>query len=173
LKVSISYGRKDGRPSYSSESASVTLETEIDDPSAVPALARSLFVKARNIVNAELTSQPAEPVSPRRESPAPAGPAGRPFRESAPPPSRNGSAPPPRGDRPGDGPTDRPPTTGKALFAWVKRQEETTGLDVMRPLQAWAKRQGLPGRFSDWTPEEVADGVSVARKQLAAMQATG
>jgi hypothetical protein len=59
------------------------------------------------------------------------------------------------------------------LFAWCRRQEELTGLDVIRPLSSWAKREGLPSRFSDWTPEEVADGYAIARKQLAAMKAIG
>jgi hypothetical protein len=104
----------------------------------------------KGLVQQQLTTEAsATPVAPigTNAGPSPSGPAGRPFRESAPPPAHNstngrnnGSAPPRGGDRGDDRQADRPPTDGRQLYAWLKRQEETEGVDLIRAVSGWARR---------------------------------
>lgn len=61
---------------------------------------------------------------------------------------------------------DRPPATGKALFAWAKEAESGHGIDLVKPLQEWGKGQGWPDRMTDWTPEMVAAAHAAAVRKL-------
>jgi len=49
-----------------------------------------------------------------------------------------------------------PPRTGKALFAWVKEQEQRYELALLRYANNWAKLQNFPGRMVEWDGEQVA-----------------
>ncbi len=49
-----------------------------------------------------------------------------------------------------------PPKTGKALFAWVKEQEQRYELALLRYANNWAKLQEFPGRMVEWNAEQVA-----------------
>lgn len=64
-----------------------------------------------------------------------------------------------------DGP-DRPPTSGKALFAWIKKQEEQHGEGLLKYLNKWGKLKEFPLRMVDWDPESVALGHAEAVRKL-------
>jgi hypothetical protein len=61
---------------------------------------------------------------------------------------------------------DGPPRSGKALFAWVKDQEQRQGVELLKHLNAYAKSQNLPGRMVDWQEDEVADVYAEACRKL-------
>lgn len=79
--------------------------------------------------------------------PAPA-PAMRPGGTDAPPAGHNGT-----------------PRSGKGLFAWIKEQEQKTGIPLLRDINEWAKRQGYTGRMVDWNADTV-DSAVVAAKHI-------
>jgi len=78
------------------------------------------------------------------------------------------------------GPTNRsgsrvngnPPRTGKALFAWIKDQEQRYEVGLLKYLNSWAKLQEFPGRMVDWDPEQVNLGYTEACRKLHAGQST-
>lgn len=86
-------------------------------------------------------------------------------------PDRRQSAPPPRPSGNGGDFGDRPPKTGRALFAWVKRQEEDTGLKLVDRLNAWGKAQGWPKQMTDWDADMVAQSVQNVRRAVEAAEA--
>lgn len=70
-------------------------------------------------------------------------------------------APPPRESRDGSR-----PTTGKALFAWVRRQEERYQVGLLKYLNGWAKLQEFPGRMVEWDSVQVATALAEAERKL-------
>lgn len=75
-------------------------------------------------------------------------------------------------------PTPRPiddaagaPRSGRALFAWTKDQDEKFEYGLLKHLNAWGKRQELPGRMVDWEGEQVARAYSEACRKIRAIQA--
>jgi hypothetical protein len=80
------------------------------------------------------------------------------FRPSQPAPSR----------QPADGQAqqydDRPPTTGKQLFAWImKRDNANPGLKLLASVNQWAKQNELGGKMVDWPEEEIPGALAAAR----------
>jgi hypothetical protein len=63
----------------------------------------------------------------------------------------------------GNGPN---PTTGKALFAWAKKQEEQhEGLALVKHLNDWSKLKEFSStRMIAWEPKEVALGLAEAKR---------
>jgi hypothetical protein len=59
------------------------------------------------------------------------------------------------------------PQTGKALFAWIKYQDETHGLDLLKRLSEWAARQDFPARMLQWSDEQVHRAFEEAQGLLA------
>lgn len=51
---------------------------------------------------------------------------------------------------------DGPPKSGKALFAWVREQEQRHEIALLKYASSWAKLQDFPGRMVEWSPEQVA-----------------
>ncbi len=53
--------------------------------------------------------------------------------------------------------SDQPsvPQTGKALFAWIKKQDEQRGFGLLKTVSDWAKRQDFPARMVQWNEEQV------------------
>lgn len=106
-----------------------------------------------------------------QESPAtaPAAPQGRPQPPDDPPTQerpgtpQEGSQGHPRTSY--DGP-DRPPTSGKALFAWTKKQEELHDVVLLKYLNHWGKLHEFPFRMVDWNAEQVADAHAEAVRKL-------
>jgi hypothetical protein len=62
---------------------------------------------------------------------------------------------------------DRPPRTGKALFAWTKDQEARHEVALLQYLNKWGKIQDYPGRMVDWDADQVANAYQEARRKLA------
>ena len=76
--------------------------------------------------------------------------------------------PAPSTSRPaGDGPGA--PQSGKALFAWIKKQDEKYGFGLLKTVSDWAKRQDFPARMVQWNAEQVQKALIEAQ---AAIQVT-
>jgi hypothetical protein len=58
------------------------------------------------------------------------------------------------------------PRTGKALFAWVKDQEQRFEVGLLKYLNQWGKLQDWPGRMVDWDAEMVGLAVAEAQRKL-------
>lgn len=76
------------------------------------------------------------------------------------PPRSNGSTRSSNGNGRGNGRGE--PRTGRALFAHLRELEEHGVEGVVNYLTQWGKQQGFPNRFTDWTSQQVAEGVAEA-----------
>jgi len=109
------------------------------------------------------------------------------YRHEERPPAERPRQAPPRGAQ-GDGapsqarpaPTsggnqfgDRPPRSGKALFAFAKDAEQKYQVGLLKYLTQWSKMQEFPGRMVDFTPEQVALAYAEAQRKLAPYQGGG
>jgi hypothetical protein len=71
---------------------------------------------------------------------------------------------PPRGvERRNNG---KPPETGRALYAWVKDQEEQSGVPLVKGLQSWGKKQGFDDKMTNWSPQQVQMAVGAVQRKL-------
>jgi hypothetical protein len=61
---------------------------------------------------------------------------------------------------------DGTPKTGRALFAWVKKQEEQHGEGLLRYLNKFAKLQDWPGRMVEWSDAQVQAAHDEACRKL-------
>lgn len=79
--------------------------------------------------------------------------------------------PAPSSSRPaGDGPGA--PQSGKALFAWIKKQDEKHGFGLLKTVSDWAKRQDFPARMVQWNAEQVQKAFIEAQTAIQATQTT-
>ncbi|WP_165224957.1 Rad52/Rad22 family DNA repair protein [Aquisphaera insulae] len=109
------------------------------------------------------------PHAPHPSAPAPASP-------SVPHAGEEARTPPsPAAAAEANGPVVRPaaegptaPQTGKALFAWLKQQDEKHDLGLLRLVSDWGKREDLPTRMLDWDADQVQRGYAEARIALQA-----
>jgi hypothetical protein len=77
--------------------------------------------------------------------------------------------PTPSSSRPvGDGPNV--PQSGKALFAWIKQQDEKHGFGLLKTVSDWAKRQDFPARMVQWNAEQVDQAFIQAHAAIQAAQ---
>lgn len=76
-------------------------------------------------------------------------------------------APPPPIDRPSNDNGHGDPRTGRALFAWLKKQEEEHGLELIKPLIARGKKSGLPYKMTEWPDEVIARAHAEACRMIA------
>jgi len=95
----------------------------------------------------------------RQPAPAPQG--GRP-----PGGGPNGPTTPPRSNGNGNGGGHGIPRTGKAMFAWVREQEQKYEIDLLRFLNGWAKLQEFPSRMVDWDANQTQAAHAEACKKL-------
>jgi Rad52/22 family double-strand break repair protein len=65
-----------------------------------------------------------------------------------------------------------PPRSGRALFAWTKKQDESNHYGLMQYLNSWARRQKFPARMVDWDADQTAQGYSEACRKVQTIQAT-
>ena len=72
----------------------------------------------------------------------------------------------PAGDAPGA------PQSGKALFAWIKKQDEQHGFGLLKTVSDWAKRQDFPARMVQWNAEQVQKAFIEAQTAIQAIQTT-
>jgi hypothetical protein len=73
----------------------------------------------------------------------------------------------------GDGRASGVPKTGKALFAWVKEQEQRYEVGLLKYLNQWSKLQDFPGRMIDWDADQVANAHREACRKLSTVQHNG
>ncbi len=64
------------------------------------------------------------------------------------------------------------PHSGKALFAWVKKQDEQHGFGLLKTVSDWAKRQDFPARMVQWNAEQVQKAYFEAQEAIKAIQST-
>jgi hypothetical protein len=77
----------------------------------------------------------------------------RPLESSAPSPESSASH-------------QKPPRSGRALFAWTKEQEQRHEVGLLKYLNSWAKLQEFPGRMVDWDADQVSQGYAEAIRKL-------
>ncbi|WP_233578466.1 Rad52/Rad22 family DNA repair protein [Tautonia sociabilis] len=63
-----------------------------------------------------------------------------------------------------------PPRSGRALFAWVKDQEQRHEVGLLQYLNKWGKLQDYPGRMVDWDSDQVANAYQEATRKIQASQ---
>lgn len=61
------------------------------------------------------------------------------------------------------------PRSGRALFAWVKEQEQKHELQILKYLNNWGKLQEFPARMVDWNADQVAHAYDEATKKIRAV----
>jgi hypothetical protein len=64
------------------------------------------------------------------------------------------------------------PQSGKALFAWIKKQDEKYGFGLLKTVSDWAKRQDFPARMVQWNGEQVQQAYVEAQAAIQAIQPT-
>ncbi len=87
----------------------------------------------------------------------------------APPAAREAPAPVTSPQRSADSPS--PPRSGRALFAWAKKQDESSNYGLMQHLNSWARRQKFPARMVDWDADQTAQGYAEACHKVQTIQA--
>ncbi|MGO9464551.1 MAG: Rad52/Rad22 family DNA repair protein [Isosphaeraceae bacterium] len=68
-----------------------------------------------------------------------------------------------------DGPS--PPRSGRALFAWTKKQDESNNYGLVQHLNSWARRQKFPARMVDWDADQTAQAYAEACRKVQTIQA--
>jgi hypothetical protein len=68
------------------------------------------------------------------------------------------------------GGNDEAPRSGKALFAWVKEQEQRHEIGLVKYLNGWAKLMEFPGRMVDWDAGQVNEAYTEACRKIRAIQ---
>lgn len=51
---------------------------------------------------------------------------------------------------------DSPPRSGKALFAWIRKQEDAHGVKLLPVINGWGKDRGLGHKMVEWPDADVA-----------------
>ena len=104
-----------------------------------------------------------------------------PARRADPPPVSYAEPPRPHAERGPERPSGggggwddgAPPRSGKALFAWVKTQEQRHEVGLLKYLNQWAKLQDFPGRMVDWDADQVGLAHREAVRKLASVADRG
>jgi hypothetical protein len=65
------------------------------------------------------------------------------------------------------------PQSGKALFAWIKHQDETQGLDLLKSLSEWGERHDFPPRMVQWSAEQVHRAFNEAQSLIRSSKQEG
>lgn len=84
------------------------------------------------------------------------------------PESKWGGARPDQGHAPASGSgqnfDDRPPTTGRALYAWLKKQDDARpGLNLVKAVNNWARENDLGGKMVEWDDAEIPGAYAAAQ----------
>jgi len=64
-----------------------------------------------------------------------------------------------------------PPRSGRALFAWTKKQDESNNYGLMQYLTSWARSQKFPARMVDWNADQAAQCYAEACRKVQTIQA--
>lgn len=104
-------------------------------------------------------AEPAHQTPPSRSS----GPSDSPPRQQSPAEQRQPQRDNGQGER---RQFDKPPQSGKALFAWTKDQEQRYEVGLLKYLNSWGKLNEYPNRMVDWDEEMVALAYEEAIRKL-------
>jgi hypothetical protein len=141
LRLTVSYGRREGRPEFSSESAECGLQLDLesswlDDATYLQERIKAAYQMCVDAVDVQLHGPAAVHAAP-------------PAVQAPPPPP----AVPARQETPSNGPVNRvfgAPTTVKTFLGWFGKQEQAMKDEV----KAAAKFRGLPSMFKEWTDDQ-------------------
>jgi hypothetical protein len=61
------------------------------------------------------------------------------------------------------------PRSGRALFAWVKDQEQRHDVGLLKYLNQWGKLHEFPARIVDWDADQVAQAYAEAIRKIQAI----
>lgn len=119
----------------------------------------------------ERASEVAPPPEPRQEA--------RQGHSGHQPASRPNQTPPPQprpnqghqGGQGGERQHDGPPRSGKALYAWVKDQEQGGEAGLLKYINGWAKLQEFPSRMIDFDAEQAAEAYAECVRKMAEVRA--
>jgi hypothetical protein len=64
------------------------------------------------------------------------------------------------------------PQSGKALFAWIKQQDEKHDYGLLKLVSDWAKQHDFPARMVQWGPEQVHLAFTEAMAAVQVIQTT-
>jgi hypothetical protein len=193
MKLVLSICRKEGRPGYGSEGATAEVHLELaertvsENPLSLIEEARRGYAFLDQVVSEQLarTAPDAPPVEPPvmtlgyvHGDPDP--PASQtPARDRLPSQGRAPSTPEParteprRPPAPGNGNGQGgPPRDGRALYSWLKRQDEEHDAGLLRYVSRWGKLQEFGERMVEWSQEQVAEALAEATRKLAAVAST-
>ena len=160
MKITMEYSRKEGRPNYGSEGASVSIQLDCgDDPASVAAALAAGFTVCRRAVEDQLATAD----SPEDADADPAPPAHRPDRTADRPAPARWEAPtdnrsPDRIQYDRNRPTPATPRDGRQLCAWVKKMEAAHPL-WPQWLKEWGEENNLSWKWTDWDRETVRQAV--------------
>jgi hypothetical protein len=59
---------------------------------------------------------------------------------------------------------------GKAFFGWCRDTGKARGVDILKYLNAWAKRRNYPARIVDWDHDQTAAGYAEVQRKLATIE---
>jgi hypothetical protein len=171
VRVTIGVQRKEGRPSFGSEGASVELSFDLPDDSitANPAglvdqIRRGQALADRAVEESLARTRDAHQVEPDRQP----RPVIEPDRARQPSQARPPSEPEPdrqaprRWDAdPGSKPHDGAPRSGRELVPWSRKREQSGQFPgLFKRLVAYGRSQGFPEMMTAWSYSEVGMAVS-------------
>jgi hypothetical protein len=143
LRLTVSYGRREGRPEFSSESAECGLQLDLesswlDDATYLQERIKAAYAMCVDAVDVQLHHPAAVQAAP-------------PAVQAPPPPAvhapaRNGNG---HGNGNGNG-VYGAPTSAKTFLGWFGKQDQS----VKDAVKAVAKARGLSGLYRDWADED-------------------
>jgi hypothetical protein len=172
MKITVSVSRKIGQPNYGSEGASCEITVDVAektvgaDPAALVDECRRGYSLAEQVVSEQLHRHQVE------QQPAAATVAPPPA-AAEPPAHRNGhsngkhlSESHPWAD-PSSKPHNGRPRSGRELYPWAKRLEESGQCPkLVRRLAGYGKGEEFPDRMTEWSREQVDEAIAeVVSKQ--------
>ena len=69
---------------------------------------------------------------------------------------------------------DRPPKTGRQLYAWIRKQDDNNpSLDLLKHVNAWARHNELGGKMTEWEDDEIPSAYAEALRHLDSANSAG
>jgi hypothetical protein len=142
LRLTVSYGRREGRPEFSSESAECGLQLDLesswlDDATYLQERIKAAYQMCVDAVDGQLCPAPVHAAPPAAV-------------QAPPPPAVHAPA---RQEPPKNGPVNRvfgAPTTVKTFLGWFGKQHQS----IKDAVKAVAKDRGLPSMFKEWADDD-------------------
>jgi hypothetical protein len=58
------------------------------------------------------------------------------------------------------------PQNGRQFYGYLKDQEKDGAAGLVKHIEQWAKREGIPGRIVEWSTDVVSEAIAVAQSYL-------